>query len=127
MHIHAPERLSKVLADEQALQQVFVNLLSNAIKYSHHGGTVDICLLEDQNGVWVSVQDHGIGIAKEDIPHLFTRFFRGSNAIRNEIPGTGIGLFIVKSIIEDFHGRVEVESVENEGTTFKVCLPQAVK
>ena len=125
LNFHAPPVLPEIFTDEQALQQVFVNLLSNAIKYSHYGSSVDVRILPEQAGLWVLVQDHGIGIAKEDIPHLFTRFFRGSNAIRAEIPGTGIGLYIVKSIVEDLKGRVEVESKQNEGTTFKVWLPWA--
>ena len=71
--------------------------------------------------VWI--QDKGIGIPPEDLPHLFKRFFRARNAIENEVPGSGVGLYIVKSIVNELGGRIRVESVLNDGSIFEVWLP----
>ncbi|MDR3574647.1 MAG: PAS domain S-box protein [Anaerolineaceae bacterium] len=120
-----PERLPPVLADLSALQQVFVNLLSNAVKFTLTGGSVYFEAEEIGSGVQVKVRDTGIGIPPQDVPMLFQRFYRASNAIQNEIQGTGVGLFIVKSMIEQHGGQVGVESQLGQGTTFTVWLPLA--
>lgn len=109
--------------DESALTQVFVNLLGNAIKFTPSGGDIKISLQRMNAGIEVSIIDTGIGIPSEDIPLLFTRFFRGSNAILNEIPGTGIGLFLVQSIIEKHNGKIKVRSYVGNGSQFDVWLP----
>lgn len=112
-----------VNADENALTQAFVNLLGNAIKFTPEGGNVKFSLQRKDSGVEVSISDTGIGIPGEDLPLLFTRFFRGSNAIKNEIQGTGIGLFIVQSIIEKHRGKIKVRSKVGEGSQFNIWLP----
>lgn len=71
----------------------------------------------------VQLTDNGMGIPPEDLPHLFDRFFRATNATRNEVPGSGVGLYIVKSVIGALGGRIHVNSVVNQGTTFVVWLP----
>ncbi len=113
----------KINVDHSALQRTFTNLLDNAVKYTPSGGTVHIEVQPASGGVAIAIVDSGTGIAPEDIPNLFNRFFRANNAIRAEIPGTGIGLFIVKSIVEAHHGRVSVKSRLGHGTTFTVWLP----
>ena len=72
----------------------------------------------------ISIIDTGIGIPSEDLPLLFTRFFRGSNAIENEIPGTGIGLFIVQSILEKHGGKIKAHSELGKGSQFDIWLPE---
>lgn len=117
--------LPAVMGNETGLQQVFINLFSNAIKFTPPEGKVSISMDPCEGGVRVRVSDTGMGIPREDLPHLFSRFFRASNAIQNEVPGTGVGLYVVKSIIEKLGGRVMVESQVGEGTTFEVWLPGA--
>ena len=80
-------------------------------------------LTRDEAGYRVEVRDSGIGIPPQDLPHLFTRFFRAGNAIAQAIPGTGVGLFIVKSIVEKRGGRVQARSQREQGTVMEVGLP----
>ncbi|MCE1254025.1 MAG: PAS domain-containing sensor histidine kinase [Anaerolineae bacterium] len=117
------EHLPQVIGDRSGLEQVFTNLLNNAIKFSKEGGSVNVhCEIKDR-GVSVFVQDSGVGIPAADQPHLFEGFFRAQNAIEKGIPGSGVGLYIVKSIVEELGGKVGVTSKLNEGTTFEVWLP----
>ena len=110
-------------ADEKALTQVFVNLVGNAIKFTPSHGIVRIILQRGNSGFEISIIDTGMGIPDTDIPLLFTRFFRGTNAIEGEIPGTGIGLFIVRSTLEKHGGRIKVRSELGKGSQFDIWLP----
>ena len=110
-------------ADENSLKQVFINLLGNAVKFSYPGSEIKAILKNEKNGVSISIIDSGMGIPSEDIPLLFSRFFRGTNAIYEEIPGTGIGLFIVRSILEKHKGTIKVRSELGKGSQFEVWLP----
>ncbi len=121
----APQ-LPLVNGDKSSLQQVFVNLLNNAVKFTPPGGAIRLLAFSGMGGVTVQVHDTGIGIPSEDLPHLFSRFFRASNATINEIPGSGVGLYTVKAIVEKLGGHVRVESQLNQGTTFEVWLPGVV-
>ena len=111
-------------ADEKALTQVLINLVGNAIKFTPPGGNIHIILQSIDSGFEISIIDTGIGIPSEDLPLLFTRFFRGSNAIENEIPGTGIGLFIVQSILEKHGGKIKAHSELGKGSQFDIWLPE---
>lgn len=115
--------LPLVMGDERALQQVFTNLIDNAVKFTPPGGKVQIEAQTEGAQLLIKVQDTGIGIPPEDIPNLFTRFFRASNARSREVPGTGIGLYIVKSIVEKMGGQISVASQLEQGTTFSIRLP----
>ncbi|MDP6637226.1 MAG: GAF domain-containing sensor histidine kinase [Phycisphaerae bacterium] len=115
------EELS-VRFDSQGYSMVVSNLLSNAIKYSSRGA-VRVSLNSDGRWAILDVSDNGIGIPQADIPKLFTEFFRASNAKRDRIPGTGVGLAGAKYIVERFGGKFELQSRENEGSTFTVRLP----
>ncbi len=107
--------------DEKLLRQILTNLLSNAIKYSPHGGTVRFDL-ECANGLAdFRIQDSGIGIPEEDLPQLFESFYRASNV--GTIPGTGLGLDIVKKCVDLQGGQISVNSRVGVGTTFTVTLP----
>lgn len=110
-----------IFLDKKMLKNILINLFSNAIKYSDPGKTIDCFVEIKDNELWVSVQDHGIGIPEEEQQHLFTRFFRAHNA--ENIPGTGLGLNIVKRYIELMNGRINFESILGEGTTFHIHIP----
>ena len=112
-----------VRGDSERLRQVFDNLLRNAIKYSPNGEEIRIDLRPEGTAFVASVTDGGIGIPPEEMERLFDRFSRGSNARRAKIAGTGIGLFIVKMIVERHGGEVAVESKVGEGSRFDVRLP----
>jgi signal transduction histidine kinase len=114
---------SVVRADAARLRQVFENLIGNAIKYSPRGDTVDVTLREQRGGVEVAIRDHGIGIPAADIPKLFGRFARGSNAREMGIGGTGFGLYLSRTIVDRHGGQITVESKEGSGSTFRVFVP----
>jgi PAS domain S-box-containing protein len=107
--------------DEKLLRHVFGNLLSNAIKYSPSGGVVRFSVDCDEASLMFRVQDQGIGIPAEEVPHLFESFHRASNV--GTIPGTGLGLAIVKNAVQRHGGTIEVASRLGEGTAFTVRIP----
>lgn len=114
-----------VNGDRQRLQQVVDNLLSNARKYSPAGQQVTLQIVRDAGGAVLRVRDSGIGIPEQDLPHLGTPFFRGSNAAADAYPGIGLGLYLSRAIVEAHGGTLRVESVEGAGTTVTVVLPAA--
>jgi len=111
-----------ILGDKSGLQQVFINLINNAAKFSPEGSSVTINVAETESEVRVSISDQGLGIPPEAQQHLFERFYRARNVTIAEIPGSGIGLYIVKSIVEELGGSITVESQLNKGTTFIISL-----
>ena len=117
------EGLPNVIGDKGALEQVFTNLLNNAVKFSPSGSKVRMSAGQKNEGVQVFIRDNGVGIPAEDIPHLFEGFFRAQNVIEKGIPGSGVGLYIVRSIIQELGGSVSVDSQLDMGTTFGVWLP----
>lgn len=119
-----------VSGDAGQLSQVLINLISNAIKFSHLDSEVRISIERIQDlgkpeSIQIGISDLGIGIPEEDIGKLFTRFFRGQNAVDGQLPGTGLGLAIVESIVKFHQGDVKVESILGKGTTILVELPTA--
>jgi two-component system NtrC family sensor kinase len=118
------EDLGNVFGDPIRLRQMITNLLDNAIKYTPPGGEVTFSAHAEDNQVILEVSDTGPGIQPDDLPHLFERFFRGSD-VPADMPGTGLGLAIVKSILDNHNGRVWVDSKIGEGTSFTVVLPAA--
>jgi len=122
--IVVPADLPRVNADKDKLDQVLTNLLSNAIKYSPDGGTITVHAKKLENGkVSVSISDQGIGIPQEQIGRLFTRFHRVDSRDSRKQYGTGIGLYLVKHLVEAHHGEVGVESRQGEGSTFTFTIP----
>jgi two-component system OmpR family sensor kinase len=115
------EQPLRVIGDAKLLFQVFSNLLSNAIKYSPGGGLIKIGAWTESGQVVVVVEDRGIGVPEKDRERLFTRYGRGSNV--SGIVGTGVGLYLVKMVIDLHRGEVAVESREGEGSRFIVRLP----
>lgn len=109
--------------DTDKFIQVIDNIMNNAIKYSPNGGVITCRLLETQNHVILSISDQGLGIPKKDLNHVFDRFFRVDKARSRAQGGTGLGLAISKEVIEMHHGKIWVDSVEGQGTTFYISLP----
>jgi signal transduction histidine kinase len=112
-----------VSADAEDLKRILVNLIGNAIKYTPAKGRVVANLSWDDTWLELMVRDSGIGIPKDDLPHIFEEFFRAKNARELERHGTGLGLAIVKQLVERFEGEIAVHSTLGEGTTFTVHLP----
>ncbi len=112
-----------VLGDHLGLTQVLENLIGNAVKFSHPGDTVRVCATWSQDQWRVDVADQGIGIPPDEMDRLFHRFVRASNARTSGRPGTGLGLSVVKAIVELHGGRVTVASELGQGTTFSIYLP----
>lgn len=115
--------LPSVEADAQRLTQVLLNLLSNALRHTPQGGTIIICAEVRDGQIAVSVRDTGIGIAPEDLPHIFERFYRADRSRARATGGSGLGLTIAKQIVEAHGGRIEVTSVVNQGTVVTFILP----
>jgi PAS domain S-box-containing protein len=112
-----------VLGDAQRLRQALDNLMSNAIKYTPEDGTVTVVAQEADDRVVIEISDTGIGIPPEQYPHLFSRFFRASNATAKGIKGTGLGLAVTKAIVEAHHGTLIAHPSPAGGTTFTISLP----
>ncbi|GAB1641171.1 hypothetical protein KRMM14A1259_15940 [Krasilnikovia sp. MM14-A1259] len=109
--------------DVSHLERAIINLVSNAVKFTPDGGAVTVTARADGPDAVLVVRDTGIGIPAEDLPYLFTRFFRASNATRQAIPGTGLGLAIVSTIIEGHGGTITADSREGVGTTMTIRIP----
>lgn len=120
-----PPEKTYVKATIDGLDRIFNNLISNAVKYTLQGGKVLVKMQPLDGEVHVAVQDSGIGIPEEALPHLFTEFYRAPNAKEMVTEGTGLGLAITKDIIQQLEGRITVESQVGVGTTFHVFLPIA--
>ncbi|HSD19919.1 MAG TPA: PAS domain-containing sensor histidine kinase, partial [Anaeromyxobacter sp.] len=116
--------IPRALADPQRLERIVVNLLTNALKYSPSQGEITLELASDPDGVAIVVTDRGIGIAPEDVPHVFERFFRARGARQPE--GLGLGLYITRLLVHAHGGRIEVSSRLGQGSTFRVVLPAAL-
>jgi signal transduction histidine kinase len=110
-----------VFSDKKLLKNILVNLVTNAIKFSDEDGSIKIAADINESIGHISVADHGIGIPKEDLEHMFSSFYRGANALN--IQGTGLGLHIVKRFIDLMDGQVEIESNLGSGTTVTITIP----
>lgn len=113
-----------ILGDTLRLEQVLYNLLGNAMRYSPQGGVITTSITTQNETVRVEIRDEGIGVPAHDLPHLFERFYRASNVNTNNISGVGIGLYVVAEIIKQHGGTVTVESEEQRGSIFTICLPR---
>lgn len=118
-----PKNFPKVLMDSEKVGLAIQNLVNNAIKYTPGGKTISILVEKKQNEIVFQIKDLGIGIPKDQQKRVFDKFFRGSNAIKLETEGSGLGLFIAKNIVEAHGGKIRFESKQNKGTTFWFTLP----
>jgi signal transduction histidine kinase len=124
LSIRVEDGLPSLLGNTEQIEQLLENLASNAIKYTPSGGRVAVSFTPaPKNMIAITVTDTGIGIPEEDMPRLFTEFFRAANAREKEELGTGLGLAIVKEIVDAHQGRITVDSRPGQGTTFVVTLP----
>lgn len=123
---NAPSRLMMNI-DGEKIKEVFANLINNAIKYSKEGGEVEIGCDSKKNEKVFWIKDSGIGIPKKQQKEIFNKFFRADNAFTQETDGTGLGLYIAKSVIEAHGGKIWFESESNKGTTFFFSIPTATK
>jgi signal transduction histidine kinase len=111
--------------DIRLLRRAIVNLLANAIKYTPAKGTISVAVKSEGDMASVEIADTGKGVAPEDLPHIFERFFRSAACAGSESEGAGLGLSIVKMIVELHGGKVAVENNHGGGTVFRLALPTA--
>lgn len=121
------ESTTLIQCDRNRIEQVLSNLLTNAAKYSDQADTIIVSIIEDQNTIQVDVQDFGIGIPKKDLKKVFNRFFRSHGVDKGMLSSLGLGLYICANIIKRHHGKIWVDSVEGQGSTFHVQLPKTLK
>ena len=121
--LDCPSELPVLLADSDRFKEIVINLVDNAFKHTPPHGSVELSAEASSEHLMVKVRDSGPGIPEEEIPFLFERFFRGTGRGGRRAGGTGIGLAIVKEIVDSHRGRIEVESRPGAGTTFVVSLP----
>jgi len=124
LNLHIEGDIPKLNIDVNYMDQVISNLIDNAIKYTPSGGKIDVKVEDIGRFVKVSVSDTGIGIPKEDLPRIFERFYRGDKSRNPSLGGVGLGLSIVKHIVEAHGGKVGVESELGKGSTFYFILPK---
>jgi two-component system, OmpR family, phosphate regulon sensor histidine kinase PhoR len=117
--------LPKILADRDKVAQILINLIDNAIKFNKDGGKVVLSATSRDGALIVTVEDSGAGIAPEDLPRIFERFFRADRSHSHTVKGTGLGLAIVKHLVEAHRGTVTARSLPDQGSTFTFTLPLA--
>jgi len=127
LELKKPPKLPKVKVDIEKISLAIQNLLENAIIYNVPNGKIEITLEDKGEEIQISVKDTGIGIPKDQQQRMFTKFFRGSNAMKIDTEGSGLGLFITKNIIDAHGGKIWFESEEGKGTTFYFTLPTVGK
>ena len=119
LNYYEPKMLPFVYGDKNRLRQVFINIVDNAIKYSNKGDTVSVEAYEEDNEVCISISDTGMGISKDDLPKVKTKFFKANHTRR----GSGIGLAVADEIIQRHGGTLEINSEQGVGTTVMITLP----
>lgn len=117
------ENLPQAYVDPETMRAVLQNLLENAIKYTIEGGKVEIDVKKENNLLLVSIADNGIGIPEDQQKNVFAKFFRARNAVKQETDGSGLGLYITKTIVEKNGGTIWFESLEDKGSTFYFTVP----
>lgn len=124
LQLACPKEIPPVLADIDRTEQILVNLLGNAICYTQKG-TITIKVWKDNIHLWIAIIDTGVGIAQEDLPYVFERFWRADRSRCSHSGGRGLGLAIARRLVELQNGWLEVESELGKGSTFRFCLPLA--
>jgi signal transduction histidine kinase len=120
-----PQNLPPIMGDPVSLTRALQNLIGNALKYGAAGRWIGISVVAGPRTLTLAIQDRGSGILSSDLPHIFDPFYRGRTAIEGQIQGSGLGLSIVKQVVESHGGRIEVSSSFGVGSTFSITLPLA--
>jgi two-component system phosphate regulon sensor histidine kinase PhoR len=121
--LEVDEDLPTILADEDKCDQILTNLINNAIKYSPNGGQITVSAHLKGDDVLLAISDQGMGMPKEHLPKIFDRFHRVDNRDTRKVGGTGIGLYLVKHLVEAHEGQIHVESEVGKGSSFIFNLP----
>lgn len=116
-------KIPQAYVDPESMRAVAQNLLENAIKYTIEGGKIEIDLKQTDDFIVISISDNGIGIPEDQQKNVFGKFFRASNAVKQETDGSGLGLYIAKTIVEKNGGKIWFESALGKGTTFYFTVP----
>ncbi|WP_281795768.1 two-component system histidine kinase PnpS [Tepidanaerobacter syntrophicus] len=124
LNLRLPENLGPVTGDEDSVLEIIINLLDNAIKYTPEGGNITVEIEDESDFISISVADNGIGIAGDELERIFGRFYRVQGPGITSASGTGLGLAVVKHLVESLNGKISVESQLGKGSTFKVSLPK---
>jgi signal transduction histidine kinase len=127
LEVRISAHLPLIKGEKLSIERAFTNLIRNAIDYNREGGKISVKTKEEGECVVIEVSDTGIGIPQKDIPFIFDEFFRVKNRKTQHITGSGLGLSIVKKIVEAHRGSIEVRSEEGKGSTFTVFLPKRIK
>lgn len=122
LELESAADIPNILGDGDRIEQILINLIGNSVRYTP-AGTIKVKIWRELEWVWIAVIDTGIGISSQDLPHIFERFWRADKSRSSNFGGTGIGLAIVKRLIELQDGRIEVESELGRGSTFRFSLP----
>jgi signal transduction histidine kinase len=125
LELDVPENLPEIELDKEAVGQALINLLNNAIKYSQDEKWIRIAVREEAGRILLSVADHGMGIARHEQKRIFEKFYRSENSLVHDTKGSGLGLALVRHIMDAHGGSVEVESTPGRGSTFTLALPLA--
>jgi signal transduction histidine kinase len=122
-HIEYPDNIDAIFIDfdEKILALILTNLINNAIKYSSENTAIVLTAVQQKEQLIITIKDEGIGIPEDEQKHIFNRYFRAANALLNQ--GTGIGLNIVKTHLENLGGTINFTSKHNVGSTFTITLP----
>ncbi len=121
------EGINTILGDEDRLDQLFINILSNAIKFSISNANIVVAIKEDNNFYSIDIQDQGIGIAEEELDHVFDLYYRGKDIGNRKVSGLGLGLYLSKKIVESHHGSISIQSKVGHGTTIRVTFPKYIE
>jgi signal transduction histidine kinase len=116
MHFSIEDALPSISLDPKLARQVYMNLLTNAIKYTHESGEVNISISRNGSRLQSEISDNGIGIPEKDLPRICEKFFRAPNAAKFDPEGNGLGMYLVKSIVNSLGGDFSIESQEGKGT-----------
>jgi two-component system phosphate regulon sensor histidine kinase PhoR len=125
LSLNVKTQLERIKTDKLLVHEVFANLISNAIKYTPPGGKISVTITDRFNDIVISVKDNGYGIPVEDQRYVFIKFFRSSDAMKHDVTGTGLGLYLTKVLVDNLGGEVWFKSIKNKGTTFFVSLPRS--
>ena len=126
MKLEEATRIPEIRIDPVRMEQVISNILTNAIRHTPSGGSITVTVKNDEGGLAISVADTGEGIAPEDLPHVFERFYRSGSSRARKEGGTGLGLAIVKQMVEAHGGKVCVESKIGTGSIFSILFPFSI-